>query len=163
MKLNEKYNSDPFWVSYINRFEHLVVQVVYRMTTDEFLREDCMQEARMALLEVFPEKIDGHEKYLSGEYTEQEWHNHLKRYCGNVIRNAAYDYLNSYKTGNWYVGRTKQGVDPNTQEKKKVHKAPRFSSLDELIDDFGMQLSDSGEVAWGDVSREGLLGDTNGE
>ena len=161
-KPGKTLNLDPSWVRYVERFEPLILSISHKVTTDKALQQDCQQEARIALLQVYPEKVDGHEKFIRKEITEGQWHINLRVYCSSVIRNSMLDYLNSYKTGNWYIGRTRRYKN-RTGEVVEQHVNPRFSSLDDLMENFGMQIDHLGEVTWEEVSTTGLLGETTNE
>lgn len=152
------FNPDPEWQAYIQRYEKLILQIALKKCSyDEGIREDVMQEARIALATVFPEKIHGYAEYQSGQLTEQQWEGRLKRYCGNVIRNSILSALSSYTKGPWNMGRTRPVKDSKTGETIKVHYPPRYSSLDELVDEYGMQLDSSGNITWPEPSDSGLL------
>jgi hypothetical protein len=87
---------------------------------------------------------------------EQQWNDALDRYCRNAIRNAVLSYLDSYVTGQWNIGRTRHVRDRVNGRVRKVSLPPRFSSLDELTDDYGMQVDQHGNISWPDPSDDGL-------
>jgi hypothetical protein len=72
----------------------------------------------------------------------------LDKYCRNVIRNSILSYLDSYPKGDWYIGRTRQVRDKKTGEVTKVYLPPRFSSLDQLTEEFGAQIDEGGNLTW---------------
>lgn len=150
-----KLNRDPKWLEYIQRFEPAIMRITSKYCPVESLREDCHQEARIALLSVFPENINGCEEYNRGEITPEAWDIKIGKYCRNAIRYSILSYLDSYNTGDWYVGRTRRVLNEHG-ERVKVHTAPRFSSLDELVDDHGMQIDEDGNMSWEDASTDGL-------
>ena len=151
------FNPDPVWQTYVLGYESTIKKVALKYcSSDEALREDVMQEARVAIATVFPEKIHGFEEHKAGEISDEEWEKRRNKYLRNVIRNAILSYLDSYPKGNWYIGRTRSVRDKATGESRKVYLPPRFSSLDELVDDFGMQVDHNGAVSWPDPSDDGL-------
>lgn len=146
------FNPDPQWQTIALSYEKIIQAIAVKYcSADESLRDDCMQEARIALLTVFPEKIHGH-----GLLPEAEWKKALDRYCRNVIRNSILSYLDSYPKGNWYIGRNRHVKNKKTGENQRVYLPPRFSSLDELTDNFGMQVDESGAISWPDPSDDGI-------
>jgi hypothetical protein len=151
------FNPDPEWQRYILRFEPVIVAIALkRCSSDEDMRDDVMQEARIALATTYPEQVKGFEAYCRGEITESQWHEALDRYCRNVVRNSILSFLDSYATGPWNMGRTRHVRDRKTGQSRKVYLPPRFSSLDELVDDYGMQVDETGAISWPDPSDDGL-------
>lgn len=152
------FNPDPEWQTYAATFEAMIQKIALKYcSSDENLREDVMQEARIALATVVPEAVAGFEDYLRGVQTEDQWLKKLRAYCGNVIRNSILSYLDSYPKGNWYNGRTRHVKDRRTGESRKVYLQPRFSSLDMLVDEFGMQVDQHGAISWPDPSDDGIV------
>lgn len=150
-----KINHDPRWHRYIATLEPEVFKIANKFTMDSALREDCEQEARMALLTVFPERVRGWENYLSGETSEEDWLKHLKKYCCNVIRNAVFSYLKPWNTGNWYIGRNETEIDEQGN-KVRIHKDARYSSLEELSEEFGFDVDEDGNPTWPKITHDGL-------
>jgi DNA-directed RNA polymerase specialized sigma subunit len=133
-----RFNQDPEWHAFIATYETEIEKIATKYCSrDEFMRDDVRQEARIALLSVFPEEVRGS----------------LDNYCRNVIRNSILSYLDSYSKGNWYDGRTRTVRDAQTGKKRKVHRPARFTSLDALVEDKGMQVDTSGAVSWSDNRR----------
>jgi DNA-directed RNA polymerase specialized sigma subunit len=151
------FNNDPEWQRYVERYETVIKKVAVKYcTNDASLRQDLHQEARIALLTVFPEKVEGYAEYKAGTLDAEKWEKRLDRYCRQVIRYAILSYLQSPKTGNWYVGRTIRVKNSSTGKREKRHTPPRYSSLDELTDDFGMQVDEDSRISWPSVSNDGL-------
>lgn len=151
------FNPDPHWQEYIQRFEPEIHKIALKyMVVDEGLREDTMQEARIALATLRAEKCDQFEPYVRGEITVDQWNSALDRYCRNAIRNSILSYLDSYASGNWYIGRTRSVKDKRTGRSRKVYLPPRFSSYDELTDEYGMQVDTDGNISWPEVSEDGM-------
>lgn len=151
------FNPDPRWQEYVQRFEPVITSIAFKYCADDDLREDCKNEARIALATVRPEKVDGHEAYTRGDLTDAQWEQGLKKYCHNVIRNTVLSYLDPYPTGPWDTGRTRFVRDRQTGSAKKVYLPPRYSSYDQLSDEFGMQVDNAGNISWPDASDDGLL------
>jgi len=153
------FNRDPEWEKFVQRYETTIEKIAVKYcSVDEDLRNDVKQEARIALRTVFPNRIRGYETL-----TSESWFQALDRYCRNVIRNSILSYLNSYPKGNWYIGRTRHVKDRATGATRKVYMPPRFSSLDELVDNYGMQVDESGSVSWPDPSDDGLPGNRSSD
>jgi hypothetical protein len=139
------WNDDPAWVEYIRRFENAIIAIAMKFATDDGLRDDCAQEARMALLTVWPENVAGYEAYACGEMDEEAWNKNLDRYCRNVVRNSVLSYLDSIKTGNWYHGRTRR--NPKAKGGKRRMPA-RYLSLHELVSQGACQIDEKGDIHW---------------
>lgn len=151
------WNTDPEWHAYIAGYESVIAAIAAKYCSDDRdLQEDCRQEARLALLTVFPERVNGYAAYIAGELSEDAWFKNLSRYCRNAIRNSILSYLTSWKTGNWNVGRSRTIIDKVTGERTKVYQPARFSSLDALTEDSGMQIDEQGQITWDRVSEAGL-------
>jgi hypothetical protein len=153
MSLNEDngigslgWNDDPEWLEYIERYESVIKRIAGKYTTDSGLREDCAQEARLALLHVWPERIDGYERFAAGNYSESEWNANLDRYCRNVIRNSILSCLQSIRSGPWYAGRTRRTTDAETGKNTKVWSPPRYANLDDLLAGGSIQIDEHGDV-----------------
>lgn len=143
------FNPDPAWQDFVRTFEPMIVQIATKYcATDEALREDTAQEARIALATIYPENVRSFAAYRRGEISGDDWQAALLRFCHQVIRNAVLDYLNRWPTGNWYIGRTRHVKDKQTGKSRKVYLPSRFSSLNELVDDHGMQVSTTFEISW---------------
>jgi hypothetical protein len=150
------WNEDPKWAKYCETLERTIVKIAAKYTTDEALREDCAQEARIGLYTLHPSKIRLYEKFISGEIDEKTWKKQLDKYCRNVIRNSVLSYLDSLKTGSWYMGRTRRVKNRRTGQRVKSHVGPRYSSLDELVEDSGLQVDEHGNISWDHISTSGL-------
>jgi hypothetical protein len=147
-----KFNPDPQWIAFALSYEKIIQAIAAKYcASDESLREDCMQEARIALLTVFPEKINGF-----GTLPEVEWRRGLDRYCRNVIRNSILSYLDSYPKGNMYIGRHRHVKNKKSGLNERKYLPPRFSSLDELTDNHGMQIDENGAISWPEPSDDGI-------
>lgn len=151
------FNRDPAWQSYVQKYETVIHQIALKYcAVDEALREDVMNEARIGLATVHPETVAGFEAYVTGRMPEEEWQSCLEKFCKQVVRNSILSYLDSYRTGNWYIGRTRHVRDRQTGKSRKVYLPTRFSSLDELVDDYGMQIDSEGGISWPEPSDDGL-------
>jgi hypothetical protein len=148
------FNEDPAWQIYAQSFERVIIKIVQKFAaTDESLQMDCAQEARIALATIRPERIVGYNRI---DLTEQQRKGYLDRYMRNVIRNAVLSYLDSYSKGNWYIGRTRYVKDKESGEVRRVYMPPRFSSLDMLVEEHGMQVDEHCNISWADPSDDGL-------
>jgi hypothetical protein len=144
------WNNDPAWVAYCATLETLAIQLAAKYTRDEGLRECCAQEARIAIRTTFPERVRGH-----GTLDGAAWDRALRRYCATAMRNAVLSYLDPVKTGNWYIGR-KRRVRNRKGERVKAHVGPRYSSLDKLVSDHGLQIDQAGNKTWAVANTGGL-------
>lgn len=150
------WNEDPKWISYTYKFEQLIQAISAKYTCDEHLREDCQQEARIALLTIFPSQVRAYAAYSNGDIPKKQWENHLDSYCRNVIRNSILSYLDSLKTGCWYIGRTRRVISKVTGEREKVHLLPRYSSFNQLQEEHGLDIDTEGELSWPKVNHISL-------
>jgi hypothetical protein len=158
------FNPDPAWQTATQRYESVIQSIAAKYcSTDEDLRQCLMQEARIALLTVRPEAIKGFSDWADGHIDDKQWQKKVDSYCGNVIRNSILSYLDSYATGNWYIGRTRHIRDRSTGKSRKVHMPPRYSSLDELVDHYGAQIDEDGQITWPEHSEDGLPSRVNRE
>jgi hypothetical protein len=142
------WNDDSAWIEYTSHFEPIIQAIATKYTGSESLREDCAQNARIALLTVWPSKIRGYELYVRGEIPEEEWNRILDAYCRNVIRNVVISTLASIRSGNPYVGRTRTVTDPETGKKRRVRTPERFVSLEDLQESGGFQIDQDGHTSW---------------
>lgn len=141
------WNTDPAWMTFCaDVLEKHVKSIAYKSTMDDDLREDCENEARIALYQIQLSNIRDYPKYQAGEITEAQWKARLFSYCKNAIRNAIFSYLESPKTGSWNIGRTTR-VRLKDGRRVKVHNPARYVSLDELAGS-GLQVNEHGEVTW---------------
>jgi hypothetical protein len=155
-----QWNEDPEWLVYCGTMlEPMVRKITKKYTTDSALREDCEQEAREAIYQIFPSKVRDWELFQSGQITAEAWNSKLKSYCQNTIRNAILSYLDSPKTGSWYIGRTRRVKNNQTGLREKVRVGARYSSFDELTENHGLQVDEFGEISWDKVSTDGTLND----
>jgi hypothetical protein len=152
------FNPDPKWQEHALTYERMIQKISTKYcSADDSLREDVMQEARVAIACTRPEDCEGFEQYVRGELTDLQWQKALKRYIHNIIRNSILSYLDSYPKGNWYIGRTRSMKDKKTGESRKVYLPPRYSSLDFLVDEHGMQVDEHGNISWPNPGDDGLL------
>lgn len=152
------FNPSEEWQTFVRRFEPVIRAIASKATTDEDLRSDVQQEARVALATIRPERITKANK--PGVRPEQRALA-IDTYCRNVIRNSIYSYLQSYKTGPWDCGRTTSRMNPKTGEKTRIHRPSRYASLDQL-ESFGAQVDEDGNLSWA-VDDDGLLDDSSHE
>lgn len=151
------FTDDPHWQEFVATYEPVIIKIALKFcSADESLREDVMQEARIALATLRPEECRDYEPYCRGEISEGQWNDRLDRYCRNAIRNSILSYLDSYAKGNWYIGRTRSVKDKKTGATRKVYLPPRFTSLDEMVDDYGMQVDEDANISWTQASEDGL-------
>jgi len=143
-------NRSEGWEDYVLSYSGVIKAIAAKATQDEGLRQDAYQEAMIDLLCVRPEKVRAYAKYAAGEMSEEKWSKELDRYMRNVIRNSILSMLQSWNTGSWDHGRTA------TVNGKKKHYPRRYSSLDQLMDDSGMDVDEDGNVSWDHVSDDGL-------
>ena len=154
------FNPDPHWQQHALTYERMVQKIATKYcSSDESLLEDVMQECRVAVACIRPEECAAFEGFSKGLITEEQWQAALNRYIHNVIRNAALSMLDSYPKGNWYIGRTRSMKDRKTGETRKVYLPPRYSSLDYLVDEHGMQVDEHGAISWPNPSDDGLVGE----
>jgi len=152
------WNSDPEWVNYVLSLTPVIENIAIKYTDDEALREDAVQNAHIELLQKYPEEVRGYEQYHRGEISFERWQKILRSYCLTVCRNEILTTLHSHATGNLYVGRThisKVKTRDGTQKKVKTHVPARFASLDQLVEESGLQVSDRGELSWDSLQETG--------
>jgi hypothetical protein len=151
-----RWNTDPEWMDYCaSTLEIFVKKIAHKSTMDEGLREDCENEARIAIYQTFPQQVKDYWPYKNGQITDKQWNTRLLNYCKNTIRNAILSYLDSPKTGSWDLGRTTR-IRTKDGRRIKVHTPARYSSLDLLNERGGLQVTETGEVTWDTVSLDGL-------
>jgi hypothetical protein len=152
------FNRDPAWQKHVLRYEPVIQSIAAKFCeSDEDLRQDLIQDAMINLLTVRPETVKGYDEWVEGKLDDKKWQKRLDSYCGNVIRNSILSYLDSYVTGNWYIGRTRHIRDRKTGKTRKIHLPPRYSSLNTLMDEFGAQIDEEGQITWRENSDDGLL------
>lgn len=139
------FNPDPDWQEYIRRYEAVYPKLAAKFTEDDDFRLDVIQEARIALATIRPEKILGAH---GPNMTEEQREAAVDRYCRNVIRNSMLGFLQSYRTGPWDSGRTILQTDKETGQTYRVYQPARFASFDLLSDEWGMQVDTRGRVSW---------------
>ena len=146
------WNNDATWVDFVCDLRPLVEGIASKYTTDEALQEDAVQNAMIALLTEYPENIRGFADYSMGIITPDRWLEILRSYCTNVARNQILSTLSSHKEGNLYVGRTQtithKDEDGEVLLREKIHVPARYASLDQLTEEAGMQVSDTGDITW---------------
>lgn len=149
------FNESEDWQTYAQSFERVIIKIAQKYcSNDDSLRQDAEQEARIALATIRPESIVG---YNREDLTDTQRNGYLDRYMRNVIRNAILSYLDSYSKGNWYTGRTRHIKDRQTGVSRRVYLPPRFSSLDMLVEEHGMQVDEHFNISWADPSDDGLV------
>lgn len=150
-----KWNDDPAWIEYVQRYEGVIQAIAAKKTDDIGLRDDCAQDARIALLQIYPQDVSLYEDYIAGNVTEKQWKTKLDAYCRQVIKYTVLSTLGSMSKGNWYVGRIKYKKD----EKGDTIKIPtpaRYSSLDQLMEESGLQVDEDYNLSWTEASTDGL-------
>ena len=147
-----EWNNDPEWLEYIQGFEPVIKGIARNRTQDVGLREDCAQEARMALLTIRPEKVAAWESFQRGKISKEKWEKELSKYCRQVIHYSILSYLTSYKTGNWYVSRRNRNSDEM--------KMSRYTRLSTLLD-FGAQVDEEGNLLFGEEIEDVSLTGSN--
>jgi hypothetical protein len=156
------FNPDPTWQQFALSYERMIQKIATKYcSSDDSLRDDVMQEARVAVACARPEKCKSHELYVRGMITENQWNDALNLYVHNTIRNSILSYLDSYPKGNWYIGRTRSLKDKKTGLSRKVYMPPRYSSLDFLVDEHGMQVDEHGNISWPNPSDDGLMSEAS--
>lgn len=147
----EEWNSEDSWVDFVAGLDSLIDSIAAKYTTDMDLRQDAAQNARIELLYIRPEEVRGYEDYTRGSISFDRWQEILRAYCGTVIRNEVLSTLSSHTTGNLYTGRTQvvRTVDEDGKPQRvRKHLPARYVSLDQLVDEAGIQVSDRGEITW---------------
>lgn len=158
------WNNENSWIDYIQALTPQITAVAAKYTNDFGLREDAVQNALIELLQQHPEEIRGFEDFCNGIISEGRWQDTLSSFCLTVARNEILSTLSSHTTGNIYVGRTqvrRVEREDGTKVKVKTHIPPRYVSLDQLIEDSGLQVSEHGDLSW-DSLNEVDYGDDGG-
>lgn len=154
-------NQDPAWTAYITSLVPVITAIAVKScAADESLRQDCVQEARFELAKHYPEDCRSYRDWMYGLIDYKKCMVQLSRFCRQVARNTIYSTLNPYTTGSWRIGRTRSVVDKKTGKSRKVHHVARFSSMDELVDEYGMQIDTNGNISWPEASMEGVIAGT---
>jgi hypothetical protein len=149
------WNDDPEWVEYVLSLRPVISAIAAKCVSDPYLREDCEQEAAIALLKVKPDSVSLYSDYKAGKVTEKQWQSKLSAYCRQVAHFTILSTLNSMTTGSLYTGRVKKKV--NEKGEKVKYSAPaRYSSLEELTENAGLQVDEHGNISWERVSTSGL-------
>lgn len=107
-------------VELFERYENIIQAISHKYTNDPDIREDCQQNARIALSSLDIERI----------------RRNKDAYCRKVIRNTVLSTLSSYTTGEWYTGRTVAG------EKQY----PRYQRIDHLLESGAVQIDTHGNI-----------------
>lgn len=145
------WNNDPQWIYYVESLRTQIGIIATKFTMDDALREDAVQNAILELLHQYPEQVRGFEDYVLGNIEEERWQEILKSFCLTVARNDILSTLSSHTTGNIYVGRThvSRSTDATGVKRKvKTHIPARYVSLDQLVSDSGLQISEHGDLSW---------------
>lgn len=153
------WNNDPEWVEYILSLTPVIQAMAAKYTTCESLREDCVNQALMELLKIFPQESNFYKEFEQGLLSEEKWKKQLDRYCRQIARNEIFTYLSAIKTGNWYIGRKKRVVDPVTKEVYYTREGARYASMEELEEHHGIQidadkniLKPKDQINWGNAA-----------
>lgn len=139
------WNNDPAWERYIRRYEDVIKAIAIKCTSDVDMQDDCAQEARIALMMVWPERVRGYEHFVSGEFTEEEWNINLDKYCRQVVHFSILSWLSSPNKGPWYQSRTKR-VASKEGGTTKVRSSAFFVRLEELLETGMVQIDDEGDI-----------------
>lgn len=140
------WNDDPNWIEYVASFDGVISKMAAKFcSTNIELRKDCAQNARIALLYVFPDKIRAYEEYTTGLISESKYYATLDAYCRQVCRNIILTTINSNAEGDLFGGKNKTVTDPATGLPARISVPPRFARLDVLQDE-GLQVDDRGNV-----------------
>ena len=149
--MESNWNNSDSWVEFVLSLRDQVEAIALKATTDTHLREDAVQNALMELLYVFPETTQAYERYRTGEFDQDRFNTMLRSYCLNVARNVIISTLTSHTTGNLYIGRTEiERVKTQNGKRKKIkrHKPARYVSLDQFMEEAGVQVSEDGQITW---------------
>lgn len=129
----------------IARYEPVITAIVMKYTLDPDIQEDCKQEARIGLLTATWKKCKAYALWKAGVLPKQTFEQQFDRYCRNIIRNSVLSYLQSYTTGDWYVGRTVRNARTNTKRREEARFIPAELFFDVAgIDDEGQIYTKSG-------------------
>lgn len=146
-----KWNNDPAWVQFVEALRPFILAIASKYTIDLALREDAVQNAVWELLLQYPEEVRGFEDYSLGNITEGRWQEVLRSYCLTLARNEILSTLSSHTTGNLYTGRThmvKTSGPTGKGARQKIHTPARYVSLEQLVDESGLQVSEQGDLSW---------------
>lgn len=146
---NSTSHPEDSWWEFIETLIPTIKAIASKYTSDHALAEDATQEALIALLKVDVEDIRGYQEYLDGEKDYEQWLSTLTSYCLSVAKNWVMITLQSYSTGNLYVGRTRIETEITETETIKVkRKLPaRYVSMEMLIEE-GAQITSEGDITW---------------
>ena len=164
LRPERSWNNDSAWIEFIEALTATIETIAAKYTEDHALREDAVQNAKIELLQKYPEEVRGYEEYCRGEISLARWQEVLRSYCLTVSRNEILTTLSSYSTGNIYVGRVQVIREENPDgsvSRTKKHAPARYLSLDQLVEDSGLQVSEHGDLSW-DLIRENDYGDEDG-
>ncbi len=156
------WNNDPDWVTFVDSLSGVIKSIAAKYTEDLDLRQDAVQNAKIELLQKYPEEVRGYEQFSLGKITFGRWQEILRSYCLTVCRNEILSTLSSHSTGNLYIGRThvtRVTHSDGTKSKIRTHVPARFISLDLLREDSGLQVSDRGELSWNSLHEVIIDGD----
>jgi hypothetical protein len=136
------FNPDPDWQRIAESFWPIVDKIALKACMyDSFLRDDCKQEAYIALATVRPERIKGYDPQKHGAILPGQIPTPVKAYLGNVARNTIYSFLTNRQKGDWSQGRTVTKTDKETGEIYKEHQPARYVSLTWMQDEAGIDIS----------------------
>jgi hypothetical protein len=143
---------------WLDRYETLVRKIAAKYTSDIGLRADCEQEARLAILSVWPDKIRNYDPVEHGPVTMERVPPQVDVYLRNVIRNSVLSYLAAWKTGSWYCGRTTYSGKKDKDGKSiRVYQPAMYTPLS-VLEEYGMEVRADGTITR-DVCTDGLLDD----
>lgn len=150
-----EWNEDPEWVDYVLSLSPVITAIAAKCVMDPYLREDCEQEAKIALLKTYPHQVSIYDDYIAGIVSEKAWKSKLSAYCRQIAHFTILSTLNSMTTGNLYTGRMKKRT--NDRGEKVKYSAPAIlSSLEELTEMSGLQVDEFGNISWERCSTSGL-------
>lgn len=150
----KEWNTSAAWAQFCAEFEPTLQKIARKFVEDPDLREDACQNARVAIYQIFPDR-DIQQLQTPGLTPEQRMHA-IKKFVSNITRNRCISTVTSRSEGDWSKGISRLVYDPVTGARSKRIFPPRFESLDELTDEFGMQVDIQGNISWPEVSEEGL-------
>jgi DNA-directed RNA polymerase specialized sigma24 family protein len=107
-------------------------RIAHKSVRNQALREDCVQQAFLALL---TEVSD--DAFAASTNPDA--------FVRMVARNTMLSYLKSYRTGDWYTGRTWG------KEVKQFYRA-RFVHIDALVDRGDVQIDSTGHLRPGETA-----------
>ena len=139
------FNSDEAWHRVCETYDNVLRRIAQKISTlDEALQDDCMSEARMAIYGIRPSEVRGYDEARDGPVSVDNIPPAVDRFIRNAARNSMLSYMQSWQTGNFYVGRS-YTVYAKDGSKRKVHKPARYASIVDLQLD-GFDIDQNGRV-----------------